>query len=71
MVFIPKLKIWVDIYLTNSNYKENGTSVSEGKILAGWKAEGRETDGREDLFLKDFVEIGESFNKRLLTKKRI
>lgn len=69
MVFIPKLKIWVDIYLTNSNYKENGTSVSEGKILAGWEAEGRETDGRKELFLKDFVEIGESFNKRLLTKK--
>lgn len=69
MVYIKKLNIWVDIYLTNSNADKLGTSVSGGKILAGYESQGRELlQGAKEFKHKDFVVLGEQYSKRLLTK---
>lgn len=69
MVYIKKANIWVDIYLCNANYKENGTSSSLGAILAGEADEGRELPSEYKEFkYQDFVELGNKFKKRMLTK---
>jgi hypothetical protein len=69
MVYIKKAHIWVDIYLCNANYKENGTSSSFGAILAGETDEGRELPNEYKEFkYQDFVELGNKFKKRMLTK---
>lgn len=69
MVFIPKLRIWVDIYLVGNKYKEFGTSASGQNILAGGEHNGRKKpNGKEKVLWQDFKEIGESFGKRMLTK---
>lgn len=69
MVYIKKLNIWVDIYLTNSEADKKGTSISSGTILAGYEGNKRKTlnEGREFKH-EDFVKLGEQHNKRLLAK---
>lgn len=68
MVYIPKLDVWVDIYLLNSNHK-SGTSQSTGNIAAGSSDEGRKVpEGEKDLSKKVRVAIGEYHKKREITK---
>jgi hypothetical protein len=69
MVYIPKLKIWVDIYLTNSEHKEYGTSRAGKHIAAGSNNNGRKIpDGLKDLKGADIDAIANAHRKRLLTK---
>lgn len=69
MVYIPKLKIWVDIYLTNSEHRECGTSRAGKNIVAGSEHNGRKYPvGLDDLKGKDIDAIAELHRKRLLTK---
>jgi len=70
MVFIPKLKIWVDIYLLNSEHKDNGTSRANLNIAAGSNHNGRKIVVDEENLRGDVVDkIAKSHKKRLLTKK--
>jgi hypothetical protein len=69
MVYVKKANIWVDIYLCNSDYKNVGTSFAKGAILAGHESEGRELPNDfEEFKYKDFVDAGNEFGKRMLTK---
>lgn len=69
MVYIPKLKIWVDIYLTNSEHKEYGTSRAGKHIAAGSNSNGRKIpDGLKEFKGADIDEIANAHRKRLLTK---
>ncbi|MDQ7067753.1 MAG: hypothetical protein Q9M40_07160 [Sulfurimonas sp.] len=70
MVFIPKLKIWVDIYLLNSEHKDNGTSKANLSIAAGNNYKGRKIPVDEESLKGDVVDrIAKSHKKRLLTQK--
>lgn len=67
MVYIPNLNIWVDIYLTNSNAMEVGTSKAGLNIVAGDDYNGRELpNGKDELKGADVDEIGKKWGKRLL-----
>ncbi len=69
MVYIPKLKIWIDIYLTNNEHKEFGTSKAGKNILAGNEHNGRKLAvGLDQLKGIDIDAIAELHKKRLLTK---
>jgi hypothetical protein len=69
MVYIPKLKIWVDIYLTNSEHKKYGTSKAGKHIAAGSNNNGRKIpDGYEDFKGAVIDAIAKAHRKRLLTK---
>jgi hypothetical protein len=69
MVYIPKLKIWVDIYLTNSEHKEYGTSRAGKHIAAGSEYNGRKYPvGLDEFKGEDIDAIAELHRKRLLTK---
>lgn len=70
MVYIPKLDIWVDIYLVSDRYEELGTSAASVNILAGYEHYGRKLPkGKADCKWQDFKDIGEKFGKRMLTEK--
>lgn len=69
MVYIPKLRIWVDIYLTNNEHKEFGTSKAGKNILAGSEHNGRKfASGLDQLKGVNIDAIAELHKKRLLTK---
>ncbi|RXK03815.1 hypothetical protein CRV02_01060 [Arcobacter sp. CECT 8989] len=69
MVYIPKLDIWADIYLLNSEHKGNGTSFSSGSIAAGYESNGRKKPhGEKNLVGKVINAIANLHNKRLPTK---
>ena len=69
MVYIKKANIWVDIYLCNANYKENGISSSFGAILAGDADEGRELPNKcKEFKYQDFVKLGNEFKKRIIKR---
>ncbi|MDA3909628.1 MAG: hypothetical protein PF437_11135, partial [Sulfurimonas sp.] len=68
MVFIPKLKVWIDIYLCNSEWVNNGTSKAGLNILAGSNNRGRVNPKGNDNFLySDFQTLLKTENKRLIT----
>jgi len=69
MVFIPKLKIWVDIYLLSTEYKSNG--FQDGRVIAsGDKYEGREViDNKEEFKYSDFKKIADSLQKRMIKEE--
>ncbi|WP_294964557.1 hypothetical protein [Sulfurimonas sp.] len=70
MVFIPKLKIWVDIYLLNSEHKDNGTSKANTIIAAGDDYNSRKIPVDEKNLKGDVVDkIAKSHKKRSLTQK--
>lgn len=70
MVFIPKLKIWVDIYLLNSEHKDNGTSKANLNIAAGDDYNGRKIPVDEENLKGEVVDkIAKSHKKRSLTQK--
>ena len=41
MTYNPKLKIWLDIYMCNSEHEEFGTSAAGKNFLAGSNNNGR------------------------------
>lgn len=67
MVYIKELDFWVDIYLCNSNYKQVGTSCSNGNILAGDNEYGRVCP-KDSFGYKEFEEVAKKLGKRFLTK---
>lgn len=70
MVFVPALKIWVDIYLLNSEHKDNGTSKANLNIAAGGDLNGRKIPVDEENLEGDVVDkIAKFHNKRSLTQK--
>lgn len=70
MVYVPKLDIWVDIYLLSDQYEEVGTSAAGYNILAGYERHGRKLPkDKTECKWQDFKEIGEKFGKRMLTEK--
>lgn len=69
VVYIPKLNIWLDDYLVDSEYDKFGYSRAGGNILAGYEANGRKLpDGCESFLYKDFEDMAKRFNKRMITK---
>ncbi len=69
MVFIPKLNIWVDIYLLNSDHRDIGTSSANKSIAGGTELYGRKIPyGEKDLKGKVINAIAKYHKKRLLTK---
>lgn len=70
MVFVPALKIWVDIYLLNSEHKDNGTSKANLNIAGGGDFNGRKIPVDEEELKGDVVDkIAKFHNKRSLTQK--
>lgn len=70
MVYIPKLDLWVDMYLVSDKYEEVGTSAAGFNILAGYEHNGRKLPkDKTECKWQDFKEIGEKFGKRMLTEK--
>ena len=70
MVYVPKLDIWVDIYLVSDQYEIVGTSAAGHNILAGYEHHGRKLPKDEtECKWQDFKEIGEKFGKRMLTER--
>lgn len=69
MVYIPKLNIWVDIYLTNSEHEKFGTSVANKNIMAGGESYGRKCpQGKTELRGSDIDAISSLHKKRFLSK---
>jgi len=70
MVFIPKLKIWIDIYLLNADHKVNGSSKANAIIASGDNYNGRKIPVDEEDLKGNVVDaIASHHNKRLLTQK--
>jgi len=70
MVYVPKLDIWVDIYLCNNEYEKHGTSKAGQSILAGSEYNGRKLPNEKKEFgYLDFKEVGEKNGKRMLTEQ--
>jgi len=67
MVYIPKIDLWFDIYLTNSEHKKFGTSKAGKHIMCGYEEyNGRKLpEGRDDLKGEDIEAILKEHNKRL------
>ena len=68
MTYNPKLKIWLDIYMCNSNHKQVGTSAPNQNFLAGGNSHGRvNPHGKDDFLYKDFEEVAKEHDKRFIT----
>lgn len=69
MVYIPKLKIWVDIYLLSSTPKERGSLVGRA-IACGDEYNGRKVpDDKQEFKYSDFEEAAKSLQKRFIKEE--